>query len=257
MPIRFICKNCERRLFAQEQFEGCRAACPSCGQPLDIPIPLRPAAQIGDREDKSIVDMELGPDDALPVDLLTDATVTPGATGSLEETSSLIVKAALEKMIKAEQSVMISRAVAVIATTVTAGWMMYLGISAMFADEPPYAAIIFTGFLVYGLLSVSRQMLLGPASVHVAAATAIVMAMPLTLLMGLPVVSYEAVQNVIKENEARGQPMSLATAHMMILLNFSVIGLVFSLPVWVAAVKITLLRRMKRRIKEAANAQAR
>ena len=257
MPIRFICKHCERRLFAQEQFEGCRAACPSCGAAIEIPIPLRPSAHSAIYTDRSIVDMELGPDDALPVDIATDPATTPDATGSPEETSSLVVKAALEKLMKAERSVLISRAVAVIATTVTAGWMMYLGISAMFVSEPPYAAIIFTGFLVYGLLSVSRQMLLGPATVHVAAATAILMCMPLTLLMGLPVVDHEAIQTLIKKSEEAGTPMSLTTAHMTILLNFSVIGLVFSLPVWVAAVKITLLQRMKRRMKEAARGQTR
>jgi hypothetical protein len=210
---------------------------------IEVPIPLRPARAETPR-DRGVIDMELGPEGSggsmavVPVQV---RETTEPASIETEHASAVPDK---ERLAQAERLTMVARAVAVIATTITSGWLIYLSLMALLESDPPYAPVIFCAMLVFGLLSASRQMLNGPASVHVAAATAIMLCMPLTITMGLPVVD---LQKLAKETTVDDKPLALEMAQTLVLLNFSVIGCVFSLPVWFAALRITLLKRLKKK----------
>jgi hypothetical protein len=243
MILHFTCKHCARKLFAHASYEGCRAACPACQALIEVPIPLHPVQFSTDSHDPYLLDMEIGPEGAQAAEVRPLEPASGPFLQPVADSDSHSIPP--ERLARAEGAVLTCRAVAVLATLCSVGWVSYLALSALFLPAPPYPAIVFSGFLVYGLLWSTRQMLAGPANVHVAAALAILLCMPLTIQMGLPVVDDEVLKAVVKESETKGQPMTLATARALIFLLFSGMGVLFSLPVWFAAARITLLRRLK------------
>ncbi|HYF48257.1 MAG TPA: hypothetical protein VEJ63_02565, partial [Planctomycetota bacterium] len=144
-----------------------------------------------------------------------------------------------------ERNVNIWRSFSIIVTSFTIGWLFYLSFTESFQSEPPWPAIIFNITLIYGLWRASREMKNGPHMMFIAAGIAIVLCMPLNLKLGMMAVTPE-MMDMLKKNASPGTPEMTAEqirAFMLVLFTFA--GAVFSIPLWITALKVAALQRLR------------
>ncbi|HLX65211.1 MAG TPA: hypothetical protein VKX17_28340 [Planctomycetota bacterium] len=148
------------------------------------------------------------------------------------------------------------RMVSIFMTMLTAGWLVALTVNNLelaFSKSlepglarPPWTVFAFDIPLIFGLFMLMRQMRRGPYHVFLSAAFAIVVCMPLTIALGLPIpVDLELLRKQgdfyknFTEEDARNTVMIVTT----------MIGLLFSAPVWFTALKLFAQSRIRARSK--------
>jgi len=144
-----------------------------------------------------------------------------------------------------ERNVNVWRSFSIIVTSFTIGWLFYLTLTSSFQSEPPWPAILFNCTLIYGLWRASREMKNGPHMMFIAAAIAMIVCMPINLKLGMLAVTPDML-DALKRSAAPGGPMMTGEqleAAMLVVFSFA--GVVFSVPVWIAALKVAALQRMR------------
>ncbi len=153
------------------------------------------------------------------------------------------IKSLVTSMIaRAYRAASLWRSIATIMTTCTVGWMIWLTLNAISRPDPPYAVVVFNALLLVGLVWSMRQMKQGPPQVFFAAACAVMLCMPLDMQMGF--VDQEMINNVQKQNETQNVKLSVDQARAMLFWVSMIIGFIFSVPVWIAAIKVATLQRL-------------
>lgn len=143
----------------------------------------------------------------------------------------------------AERSTQVWRAISVIVTGCTVGWLVLLTVNLFFAGTAALPLAFFNMLLIAGLFWSTRQMRHGPHNVFLAAACAVLLCMPLNIAMGLPLVELDAEQlkQMQKQNPQFTEEMLRAVAGMV----YSGVGLFFSIPLWIATLKVAGLQRLR------------
>lgn len=143
------------------------------------------------------------------------------------------------------------RALSVITTGLTIGWMSFITINIWnFSD--PNLLMLFNPLLIIGLIWSSRQMKSGPAQVFFSAALAIMLCMPLNVMLGLPFPGPEMQKEIIQQNQAKLKELSpeeiATTMKISGFLFFLAVGFVFSIPAWVAMMQVSGLNRLQAKL---------
>jgi len=143
------------------------------------------------------------------------------------------------------------RALAVIVTGLTIGWMSFITIN-IWSFAEPNLLMIFNPLLIIGLIWNSRQMKSGPAQVFFSAALAIMLCMPLNVMLGLPFPGPEMQKEIIQQNQAKLKELSpeeiATTMKISGFLFFLAVGFVFSIPAWVAMMQVSGLQRLQAKL---------
>jgi len=150
-----------------------------------------------------------------------------------------------------EKSASTWRALSVVSCGFTIGWLVLLTLQ-IWNMSQPNLLMVFNPLLALGLFLSTRQMQHGPHNVFLTAAFAILLCMPLNFLMGYPILTPEMQQEVLRQrpdlfkNMSEAQVESVwAALRVFTVLFHSVIGFLFSIPLWVATVKVAALQRAR------------
>lgn len=150
---------------------------------------------------------------------------------------------------EAQRSATTWRAIAVLATGLTIGWLVFITARVFIESSELNVLMVFNPLLIIGLVWNSRQMRQGPAHVFFSAALAILLCMPLNFMLGLPTASPEMQQQFIKQNQANFKDMKPEDIAMMfkitVFFMYLAVDFVFSLPVWIAMMKVRALQRLQ------------
>ncbi|MFH0939146.1 MAG: hypothetical protein V1899_07695 [Planctomycetota bacterium] len=283
MAIYFNCVHCGKALFSQDQYAAREVICPGCQTRNTIPssatAPSQDTAQLLDMESPQagVLDCAtaLRPPEApsnrqecLPhsVALGTEATKICPLCAEIIKAAARKCRfcgAILDEKLKedendhrreqamlavvtiAERSTNVWRSVAIASGICTVAWLSYLTLNLLLTQEPPYLLIGFNVLLIFGLFRSVRQMRTGAYTVFLAAAMAVLLCMPLNLQLGLVMVD-DAMLEQMRKNMPPNQPQpTAAQLQALLLLIFSGIGFVFSIPIWLAALKVAAFQRLK------------
>ena len=242
-----------------EALKETAAAAPAVVAPASAPLETGPGGQAGSGQETSAAAPAPAAAEATKVCPLCAETIKAAARkcrfcGALldetlrqEEDDRRKEQAMLSVLALAERSTNTWRSVAIICSVCTAAWLSYLTLSLLLAHDPPYLLIVFNVFLVFGLFRSIRQMRTGAYPVFLAAATAVLLCMPLNLQLGLlGEATLEKMLEQMQKNLAPDQPQpTVAQLKAVILLLFSVTGFIFSIPIWLAALKVAAFQRLK------------
>ncbi|MCY3020032.1 MAG: hypothetical protein NTW87_13525 [Planctomycetota bacterium] len=135
------------------------------------------------------------------------------------------------------------RVLAVIVTACTVGWLVLL--TMMTWGKAPATLTVFNILLVVGLVWSTRQMRQGPHNVFIAAAFAVAMCMPLDMALGLNLVDDEVLKELQKQDPKNFGTMTAQDLNGGIGVLFCVLGFMFAIPVWIAALKVAVAQRLR------------
>ncbi|HEY3321179.1 MAG TPA: hypothetical protein VGP72_11985 [Planctomycetota bacterium] len=323
MAIHFACSQCNKKLFAQDQYAGLLVTCPTCHARNVIPTPPSPPAPppVGRPVpgDPDLIDMEKGPPAMTDAQTKTEGGGekksdgetggrVDGGTASTEasseeqavtppseirnpppedatrrcpicaETIKVAAKKcrfcntifdedlrrqeaqeqqrqnALSEIAEAERSAHTWRVIATLVSGLTIGWLVLLTLQVWAPltnsslASSPWPLMIFDPLLVIGMLWASRQMRRGPAQVFVTAAMTILLCMPLNILLGLPVSDAQLEEELVRQNARLAQLSPQERENLirvLMLMLYTFIGAVLSVPVWVAALKVAGVARRR------------
>lgn len=230
MPIQFTCRRCGQALFAQEQYAGRLVKCPACQDENSIPAPrdcpVLPQAGSGPQRDDELIDMEQAPE---PL---------PAVAAPPPETS-----AGDALLNKAERSAYTWRVLAMLFTIVTAGWLVLLTLETF--QKAPATLAIFNLLLAGGLVWNATQMRRGPASVFGAVALAVLFCMPIDTILGLALVDEATMEKLRSQNPQYYASLTADSVNGSFGLMFSIVGLFFSIPLWIAGRKVMAFQRLR------------
>lgn len=135
------------------------------------------------------------------------------------------------------------RVLAMVVTSITAGWLVLLTMMAW--RQAPPALIVFNLLLALGLLWNTRQMRAGPASVFLAGACAVMLCMPLDTLLGLALVDATLLKQFQSQDPQHYGNLTADDLNGAFGVLFTAAGVIFSVPVWIATVKVAALQRFR------------
>ena len=141
----------------------------------------------------------------------------------------------------AERSAAMWRGLSVVVTGMASGVMLIMTMQALQQDT---AAILtlFNVLLIVGMFWSMLQMKEGPAQVFISAALAVMLCMPINMLLGFPIDD-----QVLKTFQENPQFKGITVDEVRIWTCFSGLffGILFSIPLWVAALKVAAVQRLK------------
>jgi phage FluMu protein Com len=159
------------------------------------------------------------------------------------EQTRQIEKQALSGFVgEAERSAHTWRVLAMAVTTITAGWLVMLTMMTWHRMPPTLA--VFNLLLAAGLVWNTTQMKRGPASVFLAAAAAVLFCMPIDTILGLALVDEATLRQIKSQDPQQYANLTTEQVNAAFGLMFTFVGLLFSVPVWIATVKVALFQRL-------------
>ncbi len=281
MAIHFACARCSRALFTQDHYAGGDARCPACQHVNRIPGNTGNTAPEAARSvDPHVVDMEISDGSEQPSPFARPVRA-PDAESGVQASAEIAegrrcpacaksaapgaekcgacgmplgaalpreqehekIKSLITGMLAgAYNSASLWRSIAAIVTTCTAGWLLWLTLSALDRPDPPYAMTGFNALMLVGLVWSTRQMKHGPPQVFLAAACAVMLCMPLDMRLGF--VDADMIADVQRQNAEYQIVLSVEQARARLFWVSLIVGFLFSVPVWIAAIKVATLRRL-------------
>jgi len=143
----------------------------------------------------------------------------------------------------AERSAHTWRVLAMVVTTITAGWLVMLTMMTWHKAPPTFA--VFNLLLATGLLWNTTQMRQGPAGVFLAAAAAVLFCMPIDTILGLALVDAEILKQIQSQNPQQYAELTVENVNAVFGLLFTFVGVVLSVPIWIATLKVAASQRLR------------
>jgi hypothetical protein len=144
-----------------------------------------------------------------------------------------------------ERTVNVWRSISIIALTFTIGWIVYLSLTAIFSPMPPWPAIIFNAALLYGLYSTSREIKKGPPIIFIMGAVTLILCMPINMSLGMLHIDDEMMAELAKRLPPPQHMLTKEHYENGMLMIFSFVGFLFSIPLWITAIKVAALHRLR------------